>query len=702
MQSRAQAWGPASIGVGNPAPGAEDSSRTLRPPPAALLRGRRESDPALMSLSFADGTSPGQVGASVDARSDAAAGRRRDRSEYERGSPQAAPVGSAPLASPQAGVQRPMSAGDALGRRRSRPVLDADAGVAGVVGMEGAVAGHDDDLDDTALLGLENDAALLTLGPQFGRAPFPQQAQHGAQFAGAPLYPRFLRRPPPHGVQSTASSGTGPARRGQGSVSAAAYNADGGGVSKPQVTWAAHLTAEPAPASAVPSAVASAAALAAALAPGPAISAATATTAALQEQRRVHSEQVRALLKSNELLKREVVRARLEQRDNVRVRIIKALKAQLIEHQSLISAYRDRLQALGVGKAELAAISQVSVAFPSAVKPAVVDALEARLEKAQGDNKKLVEERKLLRAALHALCGGATSPALERAGGVAAVLAGTSAVSSSPSSASAAAAGGGAEDLESGERGGAGARAGDGQALVSAADRAHMLELTLKVAELQDELAAAADAITQRDDSLDQQRRLLAEALQQAAASKGVESALARAEAERQASTEDSERIRRRLLVSVAAEERLATEVRSLRARFDNLPSTDPRDAEARAMRASLAEQLHAVEAIARKGPHDGLGVRRDARGAREGEGQGEGVGSARGAAGASEEVTALQAEVRTLRGLLRRHSPEEAVTLAATCSRLQASVKSLQIQVLWRDVSLGRFSVWNYPLYTL
>ena len=150
---------------------------------------------------------------------------------------------------------------------------------------------------------------------------------------------------------------------------------------------------------------AAAAAAAAAAASSTAAASATAQRAAsiavaavseLAEYKRTHGAKVKALLRANDELKQELVRAAVEAKDNVRVRTIKALRVQVAEQKTLLAALKEKLLDLGMSRQELAQFGERVLEFP--LLPQVnVDRLEAELEQLKGANRKLKQELRVAR-----------------------------------------------------------------------------------------------------------------------------------------------------------------------------------------------------------------------------------------------------------------------------------------------------------------
>jgi translation initiation factor 1 (eIF-1/SUI1) len=129
-----------------------------------------------------------------------------------------------------------------------------------------------------------------------------------------------------------------------------------------------------------------------------AASIAVSAVAELSEYKRTHGAKLRALLRANEELKQELVRVAVEQRDNVRVKIIQGLRVQLAEQKTLLAALKEKLGDYGMSKAELGRFTERVLAFPLMPMPNV-EKLEGEIEQLLQQNRRLKQELRVAKNA---------------------------------------------------------------------------------------------------------------------------------------------------------------------------------------------------------------------------------------------------------------------------------------------------------------
>jgi chemotaxis protein histidine kinase CheA len=125
---------------------------------------------------------------------------------------------------------------------------------------------------------------------------------------------------------------------------------------------------------------------------------------------KVNADKVRLLLKANDALKTQVLKIQREQKDNVRVKRIKRLEAELEEKQIVFEAFKERLTSSGCTEADVQALVVKAIGGPARIRPPTVEELQAEIAQLKVD--KLRVEKKLKSATTALVQGQTTAPSM--------------------------------------------------------------------------------------------------------------------------------------------------------------------------------------------------------------------------------------------------------------------------------------------------
>ena len=126
---------------------------------------------------------------------------------------------------------------------------------------------------------------------------------------------------------------------------------------------------------------------------------------------RLNAEKVRILLRANDELKKQVLKVQRETKDNVRVKRIKRLEAEVEEKQVVFEAFKARLAAAGDTPDDIQAMVAKAIGGPARIRPPSVEELQAQV--ARLELEKLKMEKKMRSAAAN---GGTNTAAAATAG----------------------------------------------------------------------------------------------------------------------------------------------------------------------------------------------------------------------------------------------------------------------------------------------
>ncbi len=122
---------------------------------------------------------------------------------------------------------------------------------------------------------------------------------------------------------------------------------------------------------------------------------------------RLNAEKVRILLRANDELKKQVLKVQRETKDNVRVKRIKRLEAEVEEKQIVFEAFKARLAAAGDTPDDIQAMVAKAIGGPARIRPPTIEELQAQV--ARLELEKLKIEKKMRSAAANGVGNSATA-----------------------------------------------------------------------------------------------------------------------------------------------------------------------------------------------------------------------------------------------------------------------------------------------------